>query len=47
MLSYMYIIIQIDGHAAIQNFSWSVEKYFTREEKFCISKRLCNVLFTI
>ena len=42
-------------HAEIRNFSLSVEKYFTseriffstREEKFGIYERPCNVLFII
>ena len=36
------------GRADIGNFSSSAEKYFsTREEKFRISDRPCNVLFNI
>ena len=33
----------LHGHVEIQNFSSSVKKYFTQEEKFCISKWSCNV----
>ena len=48
----------LHGCAEIQNFSSSVEKYFTsecseqvkyfsaQEDKFCISKQPCNVLLT-
>ena len=56
---YIEDITAVHGRTEIRNFSSSVEKYFmserseqvnyfsTREEKFRISKRSCNVLFII